>query len=233
MAAVIETEGLNCRFRGVHAVRDLTLSVPEGSTYAFLGTNGAGKTTTIKALLNLVEPAAGRAALFGVPSAKLGPEELAKIGYVSENQKLPEGLTVKELAAYGKALYPTWDDAFCAELVARLGLPLDRKLKGFSRGMKMKAALLLDEPFAGLDPLVREEFIEALRDLSKGEGWTVFLSSHDMDEVERLADWIGVIDSGRLVASESRADLLARHPGMGLREIFVATTRKLRQGGSV
>ncbi|SDT98533.1 ABC-2 type transport system ATP-binding protein [Verrucomicrobium sp. GAS474] len=247
MNPVITVSGLTCRFggwRGVEAVRELTLAVPEGSIYAFLGTNGAGKTTTIKALLNLVVPTSGTCTLLGVPSAKIGPAELAQIGYVSENQKLPEALTVRELIAYSRALYPTWDDAFCRTLVEKLALPLDRKVKHFSRGMKMKAALLislayrpklllLDEPFAGLDPLVREEFIEALRELSREGNWTVFISSHDIDEVERLADWIGIIDAGRLCLSESLATLRARPMPDGspfsLRDLFLTVTRTLRQ----
>jgi ABC-2 type transport system ATP-binding protein len=221
MNPVIEVSGLSCRFGKVEAVRDLTLAVPEGSIYAFLGTNGAGKTTTIKALLGLVTPRSGTLKLLGTSPEKLGPAELAQIGYVSENQKLPEMLTVKQLIAYSKALYPTWDDAFCALLVEKLALPLDRKVKDFSRGMKMKAALLvslayrprlllLDEPFAGLDPLVREEFIDALLELSRQHNWTMFISSHDIDEVERLADWIGIIDAGRLCLSESLKTLRTR-----------------------
>ena len=221
MKPVIEVSGLSCRFGKVQAMRDLTLAVPEGSIYAFLGTNGAGKTTTIKALLGLVAPQAGTVKLLDPPVGKLGPAELAQIGYVSENQKLPEMLTVQQLIAYSKALYPTWDDAFCAVLVEKLALPLDRRIKDFSRGMKMKTALLislayrpklllLDEPFAGLDPLVREEFIDALVELSRQQHWTMFISSHDIDEVERLADWIGIIDAGRLCLSESLKALRTR-----------------------
>ncbi len=213
MNPIIEVEGLTCRFGQVEAVKNLTFSVPEGSVYAFLGTNGAGKTTTIQTLLNLNQPKSGTVRVLGLPASQLGSKELAQIGYVSENQKLPERLTVKELIDYCRSLYPTWDEALCRRLQELLSLPLDRKIKTFSRGMKIKAAflaslaprpqlLILDEPFSGLDPLVRDELIQALLELFEQEKWTVFLSSHDIDEVERLADWVGIIDHGRLCLSE-------------------------------
>jgi ABC-2 type transport system ATP-binding protein len=201
--------------------------VPEGSIYAFLGPNGAGKTTTIKTLLHLLEPTAGVSRVLGVDSTRIGPRELAQIGYVSENQQLPEWMTVAELAAYCRPMYPTWDDAFYRRLLSEFALPADRKLKHLSRGMKMKAALLvslayrprlliLDEPFSGLDPLMRDEFARGILELSEQENWTVFLSSHDIDEVERLADWVGIIDGGSLHLSESTEALQARFRSVAL-----------------
>ncbi len=221
MPAVVETEHLSHRYGKTEAVRDLTLSVPEGSVFAFVGPNGAGKTTTIKTVMNLLEPTAGRSAVLGVDSRKLGPPELRQIGYVSENQDLPFWMTVRQLLAYVKPLYPSWDDAFAAALVRQFDLPVDRPLKALSRGMRMKAALLaslayrprllvMDEPFAGLDALVRDELIQGVLELTAQQHWTVFISSHDIDEVERLADQIGIINEGRLHLSEPVASLLAR-----------------------
>jgi ABC-2 type transport system ATP-binding protein len=221
MNPIIEIDNFLYRYGNVTAVQNLSLQVPEGSVYAFLGTNGAGKTTTIKALLNLLGPIGGNLKVFGIPSSQLGPKELAQIGYVSESQKLPEELTVKELIDYSRAIYPTWDDDFCSRLLNTLSLPLDRKISQFSRGMKIKAAMLvslayrprllvLDEPFSGLDPLVRDELIQALIALFEHENWTMFISSHDIDDVERLADWVGIIDAGRLHISGSLDDLHAR-----------------------
>lgn len=214
MKPIIEMSGVSCRYGSVLAVNELNLQVPEASVYAFLGSNGAGKTTTIKTLLNIIEPSAGSIQVLDVPSTKIGPRELAQIGYVSENQKLPESLTVKDLIAYSRAIYPTWDDAFCRALLDMLDLPLDRKIGQFSRGMKIKAALLVslayhprllvfDEPFSGLDPVVRDEFITALQEILKQKNCTVFISSHDIDEVERLATWVGFIQKGKLCLSES------------------------------
>jgi len=221
MKPIIETTSLNRRFGRNDVVRELTLQIPEGSIYAFLGPNGAGKTTTIKMLLNILQPTSGAARVLGVDSTELGPRELAQIGYVSENQELPEWMTVSQLIDYCKPMYPTWDDAFCEKLLKNFNLPPHRKLKNLSRGMKVKAALVtslayrprllvLDEPFSGLDPLVRDEFIRGMLELSEQSNWTIFISSHDIDEVERLADWVGVINEGRLHLSEPTESLQNR-----------------------
>ena len=221
MKNVIQTNGLTKKFRGKVAVENLALEVPEGSIYAFLGPNGAGKTTTIKLLMNMIFPTAGSCEVLGVPSSTIGPEQFQQIGYVSENQKLPGWMTVPQLMNYCKPMYPSWDDAFCDRLLAQFDLPNDVKIKSMSRGMKVKASLLsslayrpkllvLDEPFTGLDPLVRDEFIRGILELTETEGWTVFISSHDIDEVERLADWVGFIDKGTLRLSERREVLQDR-----------------------
>jgi ABC-2 type transport system ATP-binding protein len=221
MNAVIQTESLTRRYGRTEAVHDLTLSVPEGSIFAYVGPNGAGKTTTIKTVMNILEPSSGRATVLGVDSRRLGPPQLQQIGYVSENQDIPGWMTIRDLLDYCAPLYPTWDKVFAEDLRRRLDLPADRRIKDFSRGMRMKAALLsslayrprllvLDEPFAGLDALVRDEFIQGILELAEQSQWTVFISSHDIDEVERLADWIGVINEGRLHLAEPVALLLAR-----------------------
>lgn len=221
MDYVIQTENLTKTFRKKVAVSDLSLEVPKGSIYAFLGPNGAGKTTTIKLLMNLLFPSSGSAKVLGVPSGKLGPGVLQKVGYVSENQKLPKWMTVRQMIDFCRPMYPDWDDSFCEHLLRQLDLQADCKIGSMSRGMKVKAALLtslayrpellvLDEPFSGLDPLVRDEFIRGILELTRSEGWTVFISSHDIDEVDRLADWVGFIDQGRLRVSQKRDDLLDR-----------------------
>lgn len=218
---IIDTHSLGRRFGRTEAVRDLTLSVPEGSIFAFVGPNGAGKTTTIKTLMNILPPTSGRAEVLGVDSRRIGPPQFQQIGYVSENQEIPGWMTVEQLLAYCAPFYPTWDAAFAETLRRRLDLPNGRRLKDFSRGMRMKAALLsslayrpkllvLDEPFAGLDALVRDEFIQGILELAEQSQWSVFISSHDIDEVERLADWIGVINEGRLHLAEPVAALTGR-----------------------
>ena len=172
-------------------------------------------------LMNILQSTSGTASVLGVDSTRPGPKEFQQIGYVSENQKLPEWMTVSQFIAYCRPMYPTWDDAFCGRLLRQFDLPLDQKLKNLSRGMKVKAALLtslayrpcllvLDEPFTGLDPLVRDEFMRGVLELSEQDKWTVFISSHDMDEVERLADSVGMIHNGHLQLSESMLALQSR-----------------------
>jgi ABC-2 type transport system ATP-binding protein len=183
------------------------------------GPNGAGKTTTIKILMNILRATSGRASVLGVDSKMIGPETLANIGYVSENQELPEWMTVGYLLAYLKPFYPAWDDARAAELVRQFDLPLDRQLRHLSRGMRMKAALasslayrpkllIMDEPFSGLDPLMREDLIDSLLE-SAGET-TILISSHDLAEIESFASHIGYLDRGRLQLSEEMTSLTAR-----------------------
>lgn len=214
MLNAIKTENLTRRFRRLEAVNGLNLAVPTGSIFAFIGQNGAGKTTTIKMLMNIISPSYGKATVLGKDSCRLSPAEFRQIGYVSENQELPDWMRIDELLAYCKPMYPTWDDAFCVKLLHQFDLPPKQKIKNLSRGMRMKTALLsslayrpqllvMDEPFAGLDALVREELIKGILELSDLEGWTLFISSHDIDEVERLADRIGFIDQGKLHFSET------------------------------
>jgi ABC-2 type transport system ATP-binding protein len=227
MDYAIETERLTKKFKKVIAVRDLSLSVPVGSVFALLGPNGAGKTTTIKTVMNLLRPNSGRAKVLGIDSTKLCKAEFRQIGYVSEDQLMPDSMKVAAFLKYCRSMYPEWDDKFCSKLVERFDLPTNQRIKNLSRGMKMKAVLIsslayrpklliCDEPFSGLDPLVRDEFISGILDLTENENWTIFISSHDIAEVERLTDWVGIIDQGTLKISESLESLQARFKNITL-----------------
>ncbi|MGJ5816388.1 ABC transporter ATP-binding protein [Paludibaculum fermentans] len=218
MRPALRTYGLTKRYRGTLSLDGLDLDVPQGSIFGLVGPNGAGKTTTIQILMNLVRPTSGRSEVLGRDSAELGPEELTRIGYVSENQQMPDWMTIDELLAYLRPFYPTWDDALARRMMADLSLPGNRKLRHLSRGMRMKTALvsslayypellILDEPFSGLDPLVREEFIGGV--LNQTGETTVLLSSHDLAEIESFASHIAYLDEGRLRFSEEM-DSLAR-----------------------
>lgn len=221
MTHAIETKALTRRFGQLDAVQGLTLSVPERSVFALVGPNGAGKTTTIKLLMNLVQPTSGAASVLGVDSRRLGPRELARIGYVSESQHMPDWLTPDQLLDYVRPFHPTWDDKLCRKLRDDLSLTANTPLRKLSRGTRMKAALLaslayrpelivLDEPFTGLDPMVRDDLIRALLELPGDRPCTMLISSHDIDEVERLADWVGFIQNGRLALAEPVDSLLKR-----------------------
>jgi ABC-2 type transport system ATP-binding protein len=219
--SAVSTLHLTCRYGRTEAVRDLTLTVEPGTIFALLGPNGAGKTTTIRTLMNILRPAKGHATVFGVDSRRLSAQELGRIGYVSENQRLPAWMTVEDLLAYCRPFYPSWDDTLCNQLIADFDMPRHTKIGRLSRGMRIKAALIsslayrprllvLDEPFSGLDPVVRDDLVHGVLELAGQEQWTVFLSSHDLDEVERLADTVGFLDYGRLVLCEPFANLHGR-----------------------
>ena len=219
MSGILRTERLSKIFRGVDALRDLTIEVPEGSVFALVGPNGAGKTTAIKTLLNIHRPTSGRAEVLGVDSRSFGAGQLAEIGYVSENQQMPAWMKVGYFLSYCKEFYPGWRDQDLAELVRLYDLPLDRKLRHLSRGMRVKAALasslayrpkliVLDEPFGGLDVLVREELIESI--LERTPEATVFLSSHDLAEIESFATHIAYLNEGRLEFAEEITGLSDR-----------------------
>jgi ABC-2 type transport system ATP-binding protein len=193
--------------------------VPESSIYGLVGPNGAGKSTTIKVLMNILRPAGGRSEVLGTDSRRLSPRQFAQIGYVSENHEMPEWMTVGYFMDYWRHFYPTWDPILATELVHQFDLPLNRKLRHLSHGMRMKAALasslayrprliVLDEPFTGLDALVRDELIEGL--LPRAQDTTVFISSHDLAEIETFTSHIGYLERGHLQFSEDLDTLSAR-----------------------
>ena len=219
MNPTIQTQSVTKRFGRTLAVDSISLAVPEGSIYALVGANGAGKTTLIKLLMNILRPSGGRSEVLGIDSHQLSGECFNRIGYVSENQELPDGMTVGGMLEYFRGFYPNWDRALENQLVQQFDLPLKRGLKQLSRGMKMKAAfasslayrpalIVLDEPFSGLDPLVRDELIEGL--IERAPETTIFLSSHDLAEIESFSSHVGYLQQGRLLFSEEIATLSNR-----------------------
>ncbi|MEO5820108.1 MAG: ABC transporter ATP-binding protein [Vicinamibacteraceae bacterium] len=221
MDHAIETERLTCRYGRTRAVVDLTMRVPAGSLYALLGPNGAGKTTTLKTLMNLRPPTSGVARVLGVDSRALGPSDFARIGYVSENQRIPSNLTIAEIEAFCRPWYPTWDATLATELRERFGLDPRARIKTLSRGTRLKVQcllalaprprlLILDEPFSGLDPVVRDDLTTGVLSLADRDGWSALLTSHEMDDVERLADHVGFLANGALIVEEPMTSLLAR-----------------------
>jgi len=219
MTPVIQTNALTKKYRRLTALDHVTLDVQEGALYALVGQNGAGKTTAIKILMNLIPATHGTAQVLGADSRKIRGKSYTHIGYVSENQEIPEWMKVGALLDYLRPFYPTWDSALEQSLVKQFDLPLDRKIKALSRGMKMKLALasalafhpkliVLDEPFGGLDPLVRDQLIEGL--LERASESTVFISSHDLAEIESFASHVGYLESGKLLFSEDMSSLATR-----------------------
>jgi ABC-2 type transport system ATP-binding protein len=222
MTAALEFHQVTRRFRRHHALHEATFRIPHGSVAALLGPNGAGKSTALKIALNLLPPSSGEARTLGAVTRQLGPGELRRIGYVADGMELPLWMTVEGFLSWCRPLYPSWDAELEQILRKRFDLPAKSKLKALSRGQRMKAALasvlsyrpellVLDEPFSGLDPLVRDEFIEGLLELAGGEGFTVVISSHDLEETARLADHFIFLSRGRVTLDESAESLLSRH----------------------
>ncbi|MBI1874095.1 MAG: ABC transporter ATP-binding protein [Acidobacteria bacterium] len=217
---VIETADLRKNYDGVEAVRGLSLEVSAASIYGFLGRNGAGKTTTIKILLGMARPTSGHARVFGL--AADAPEASVEIrrrtGFVSEDKDLYDYMTVQDIIRFTAAFYPRWRGDLEQRYLRTFELPAARKVKTLSRGMRTKLALLLalcrgadllvlDEPTSGLDPAMTEEVLQALVSHVAGEELTVFFSSHQIAEVDQIADRVTIIDRGRAVVTGALDDL--------------------------
>jgi len=217
---VIETSGLRKTYGAHEALRGLSLEVPRGSIFGFLGKNGAGKTTTIKVLLGMVRASGGDARVFGLPAG--APDASVDIrrrtGFVGEDKELYDYMTVAEIVRFTAAFYPRWRADLEQRYRKAFDLPADRKVKALSKGMRTKLALLLalcrgaellilDEPTSGLDPAMTEEVLQALVSHVAAEEMTVFFSSHQIAEVDQIADRIAIIDRGTAVVSGALDDL--------------------------
>lgn len=222
--SVIEFDKAAVRFGKRDVLSEVTLNVPEGSIFALVGPNGAGKTTLLKTLMNMHRPTRGTVKALGIPSAQLTGDALCAIGYVSENQDMPGWMKLHAYLDYLRPFYPTWDRDLEQSLLAQFRLPADQKMSKLSRGQQMKAALLaalayrpglllLDEPFSGLDPLARDEFIAGLLDraaASEGRPMTVLLSSHDLAEIESFSTHLAYLQEGKIIFAEEIGSLLDR-----------------------
>jgi ABC-2 type transport system ATP-binding protein len=211
MSHAIDIQGLHYRAGKSFEIRDLALRVPTGSLYGFLGPNGSGKTTTIRLMLGLLRPLGGTITVLGASVPRDIPRILARTGYVPEQPHLYTTLTVAESLNFHAAFYPTWDWTWANELVGQFQLDRARRLAQLSKGEMGKLEMLLalaqrpellvlDEPTDGLDPVVRRDVLAALLDYVSQQNATVFISSHLVHELERICDWVGVMDRGRLVA---------------------------------
>jgi ABC-2 type transport system ATP-binding protein len=212
----IWTDKLVKTYPGVRAVDGLSLNVPSGVAYGFLGRNGAGKTTTIRILLGLAKPTEGRATVLGFSTGRDQVAILERTAFVSESKNLYGGLTPRELVRFTRGFYPNWSDQAVTKYSRLFEIPMDRPFSKLSQGNRTKVYLLLalsqgadllvlDEPGMGLDPVVVDEFLRLLVEDVIGEGRTVFISSHQLADVEQIADWVGLIDHGRLLL-EARLD---------------------------
>jgi ABC-type multidrug transport system ATPase subunit len=227
MSDVLIVSDVSKRYGKTTVLRHLDMAVPEGSIFGLIGPNGAGKTTTIKILMNLVSATSGKAQVLGHDSRKLSGRDFQDIGYVTEDQRFPEWMTVEYLMKYLRPFYPAWEIEREQQLLRDFELPKDRKLKHLSRGMRMKVYLacslayrprliVMDEPFSGLDPLVRDELSAGM--LENADGATLLVSSHDLAEIESFTSHIAYLDRGRLQFTEEMSSLTTR-----FREVEVTT----------
>jgi len=216
----IHTEGLTKHYGSVEALVDLDLDVRAGEVFGFLGPNGAGKTTTIRTLLDEIRPTAGRASILGMDTHRQSVEIRHHIGYVPGDLAMYPDLTGRDTLTYFANLRGGVDWEYVAGLAERLDADLSKKVGDLSSGNRQKVGiiqafmnrpdvLIMDEPSSGLDPLMQREFQAMMREVV-AEGRTVFLSSHTLSEVQRVADRVGIIRHGLLVAVESVTDLRSK-----------------------
>lgn len=205
---IITLRNVSKRFGQTRALDNVSLEIPEGVVFALLGENGAGKSTLIRILTGYLAPDQGEATVFGQSCGASGLEIRRRIGYVSDTPALYEWMTTDEIGWFAAGFYEEGFLARFRELVTEFDLPLDARIKHLSKGQQAKVslalatahepkALILDEPTSGLDPIVRRHFLESMVDHA-AQGRTVLLSSHQINEVERVADWVGFLHQGEL-----------------------------------
>ena len=233
----IETRDLVKRYGSIAAVDGLSLSVPRGAVYALVGRNGSGKTTTIRMLLDLARPDAGTARVLGMDAHAERVKVLERVGYVSDRPLL-SGWTGEQLVRFNRGFYPHWSDELVARYVRVFDIPMKQRFRNLSRGNQTKMwlmlalaqqpdVLILDEPTAGLDPVVTDQLLRVLVEDVAAEGRTVFMSSHHLSEIERIADWVGMIDKGKLLLEAPMEELRAR-----FRRIQVAGVAEMAMPGA-
>ncbi len=221
MTAVVETSGLTKRYRRVTALRDCTISVPEGRISALVGPNGAGKTTLLRLLAGLAAPTAGSAAVLGGPPRQ-DPAYLAEIGFLAQEIPLYRRRTARDHIGIGAHLNPRWDGESVRSRLGGLKIPLDQPVGTLSGGQRAQVALaltlakrprllLLDEPLAALDPLARRNFVAALAEAAADGGLTIVLSSHLIADIERVCDHLVLLAASQVQLCGDTEVLLAQH----------------------
>jgi ABC-2 type transport system ATP-binding protein len=240
-APVIDITQLSRRYDTRTALDGVSLSIPRGAVYGLVGANGAGKTTLIKHILGLLRAQSGSVRVFGLDPVGDPVGVLSRIGYLSEENDLPGWMSVDELIRYSRAFRPAWDDLYAEELRQSFALDPTAKIKTLSKGQKARVGILialayrpdllvLDEPSSGLDPIVRRDILGAIIRTVADEGRTVLFSSHLLEEVEQVADYVTMINKGQIVLSAPLTEIREAHRVNGhvpsLDEIFIARVGK-------
>jgi len=208
---VIRTHGLTRYFGANRAVYELDLKVPRGGIFAFLGRNGSGKSTVIRMLLGLLEATRGGGEILDCDISALGPEMRARIGYLTEEHQVYGWMSVRECEEFQSKFYPKWNENIFRGVVQHFGLKAEAKVKNLSRGERAGLCLgltlapdpellILDDPALGLDPVARRSLVESMIQLTRRSDRTIFFSTHQLDDMERVADYVAVLDQGVLRA---------------------------------
>ena len=203
------------------ALSEVSMTLPRGSIMGFIGENGAGKTTTIKLILNMLHRDSGSVRILGKDNIKEEKAVKERLGVVLGDLNLPETMNGLKINSMMSGIYPGWEEDVFFSNLERFGLPKNRKIKAYSRGMKMKLSiaialshgaelLLLDEPTSGLDPIIRDEILDIFLDFIQNENHSIFVSTHIVEDLEKIADYITFIHKGRIILSEEKDTLLER-----------------------
>lgn len=221
MERVLDITGLYKSY-GNFCLQDVNISLEKGTLTGFIGSNGAGKTTTIKCILNMLQPDKGKITILGMDSVSNSLEIKSKLGIVLDDGHFYEDLSMEKMKKLIAPMYPAWDDKAFWSYMKKFGLSEHKKIKDLSRGMRMKYALaialshgadifILDEPTAGLDPLVRSELMEILKDIVLEEGKTVFMSTHITSDLDKIADYLYFIHDGKIILHGQKDEIKDRH----------------------
>jgi ABC-2 type transport system ATP-binding protein len=221
-APALRADRLAKRYGKVWALRDCTLEVPAGAIVGLVGPNGAGKTTLLEMVIGLLKPTEGQVSVFGVTSHAHVAARLARVGYLAQDHPLYRDFSVADMFRLGRSMNPTWDQGVAEARMDALGIPLKRKVKALSGGQQAQVSLtmalakrapllVLDEPVSSLDPIARLEFMRDLMASVVGTGLTVIIASHVVSELERLCDWLVVLNGGRVQLAGPTDDLLTAH----------------------
>jgi len=218
MEPALEVAALSKRFEGF-ALDEVSFTVPRGYVMGLIGPNGAGKTTTLKAILGLLHPDAGEIRVFGLDAEVDGATARARVGFVHDEPRFYRHLSLLQNAALVARFYPTWEDATFRRLLDAFELPARKRFGTLSRGMRTKFALALalshraelivmDEPTTGLDPVFRRELLDFLLDLLQDEGAAILFSTHITADLDRIADYVTLLQDGRVQFSAAKDDIL-------------------------
>lgn len=213
----VELKNVNKHYKDF-TIEDLNLNIKKGFVTGFVGRNGAGKSTTIEMIMNLTRPNSGEVKVFGLDISNNEKVVKDKIGYVDAANNYMESFKLNDIIKYVSKTYSNWDEKACSHYIKEFNLPLNKKFKDLSTGMRAKASIalalshnaelfIMDEPTTGLDPVVRREIIETLREIMVNEGRTILFSTHITEDLEKLADYIVMIDDGEIILNTSKNDL--------------------------